>query len=289
MPKASRDHVTSQTDAPVYKTLRDWHHDLGHINTSSIISLSKSPDSSVRIKGPKTPFFCDVCVKSGMTRHYSQRPMSRSLRPLEKIHMDISGGGRTFEDTSDHPLSSRHGTKYFLIICDDATRFCWVYFLCEKSDVYMIYEHWSNFIRNLGFSLPTYVCTDIDGVFRAQKMQTIFARDGSQWQPTAPDSPWQDGVSERIIRTVVTRTRSVLLDSGLPKIFWADVLKTVVNITNNTPTSVALYSSSRWPPDKSWPTRSPHPIPFSALVDPPLQAAHLQLLGSPVYVHLHSA
>lgn len=81
----------------------------------------------------------------------------------------------------------------------------------------------------------------------------------------------------------------MLLDSGFPKISWADVLETVVDITNNTPTSITLHNSSRWPSVNSVPTASLYPIPFSSLVDAPPQVAHFRSLGSSVYVHSHGA
>lgn len=127
---ASVSHSTSpreiSSSSRTTKTLKEWHRDLGHVHIGSILSLAKNPESSIRISGTKTSFFCDTCVKSGITRRYAQTPMSRSLRPLEKIHMDIGGGGRTLEDTNDHPFPSRRGARYFLIICDDATRFRWI-------------------------------------------------------------------------------------------------------------------------------------------------------------------
>lgn len=114
--------------SPVSKTLSEWHSDLGHINCASIIAPSKIAGSNISIKGSKAPFFCDVCTQAGMIRLYSRVPMPRALRPLERVHVDIGGGGCTLDDAVDHPKASRRGTKYFLVITDYATRYRWIYF-----------------------------------------------------------------------------------------------------------------------------------------------------------------
>ncbi|KKZ62802.1 hypothetical protein EMCG_02845 [[Emmonsia] crescens] len=60
---------------PVVKTLVEWHVDLGHIHAGAIIALTKNSLSSIQIKDPKTSFFCDSCVKAGMTQKFSQTAM----------------------------------------------------------------------------------------------------------------------------------------------------------------------------------------------------------------------
>lgn len=100
--------------------------------------------------------------------------------------------------------------------------------------------------------------------------------------------PWQDGVSERSIRTILARARSVLLVPNLLRKFWADVLETVVNITNNTPTSTVLYNANIWPSDGKNIVPSPDNVPFSALVNAPPEASHFRALGSIAYAHQHA-
>lgn len=72
-------------------------------------------------------------------------------------------------------------------------------------------------------------------------------------------------------------------------VFWADILETVVNITNNTPTSTALFNSVKWPNTNRKVTPSPHNIPFSALLDAAPQVSRFGALGSVVNVHEHGA
>lgn len=162
----------------------------------------------------------------------------------------------------------------------------WVYFMHGKDDVYIIYEHWSRFMYNLGFRPPAYVRIDIDSVFRSGRMQETFRVQGIQWQPTAPDSPWQDGVSERSIWTIITCARCVLLESNLSKKFWADVLQTVMSIMNNTPTSTTIYNSTKWPSSDTDIVPCPHNVPCYALVDASPQALHFCTLVAQLLTHI---
>ena len=46
----------------------------------------------------------------------------------------------------------------------------------------------------------------------------------------------QNGIAERINRTLVDMVRSMLSNSNLPKFLWTDALKTTVYILNRVPT-----------------------------------------------------
>ncbi|OJD12855.1 hypothetical protein ACJ73_09289 [Blastomyces percursus] len=106
------DHSTDRPEEPpTTKTLAEWHVDLGHIYAGAMIALAKNPLWGIRIKGSKTGFFCDSCVKAGMARKFSITPMPRSLRTMERVRIDLAGGGRTLDEMSDYPVESRQGRK----------------------------------------------------------------------------------------------------------------------------------------------------------------------------------
>ncbi|KAL1956598.1 hypothetical protein VTO42DRAFT_7009 [Malbranchea cinnamomea] len=106
----------------VSKSLREWHEDLGHLHVNSITALEKTPGSCIKILGDKTKFFCKPCIEAGLTRKISKTPIPRCKLPLQRIHIDIIGGGKSLDDNSDHPMESRKGAKYAMLITCDATR-----------------------------------------------------------------------------------------------------------------------------------------------------------------------
>ena len=70
---------------------------------------------------------------------------------------------------------------------------------------------------------------------------------------TVPKTPEQNGVAERLNRTLVEMTRSMLLDSKLPHNFWAEALATAAYIRNRCPTK-AVDSMT---PYKAWTSLKP--------------------------------
>ena len=60
--------------------------------------------------------------------------------------------------------------------------------------------------------------------------------EGIRHELTVPKSPQQNGVAERLNRTLVETTRSMLAGSGLPQKLWAETLSTAVYLRNRSPT-----------------------------------------------------
>ena len=58
---------------------------------------------------------------------------------------------------------------------------------------------------------------------------------GTQWEPTAPYSPSQNGKAERVNRIMQERTTAMLEDSGLPTDLWPEVMNMVVYLMNRSP------------------------------------------------------
>jgi len=76
----------------------------------------------------KSKTICGECQKGKQIRNSHKKSKSlKTSRPLELLHMDLVGPTKK---------ESRGGRKYFLVIVDDYSRFTWVAFLREKSDVY---------------------------------------------------------------------------------------------------------------------------------------------------------
>uniref|UniRef100_A0A7N2QZR7 Integrase catalytic domain-containing protein n=1 Tax=Quercus lobata TaxID=97700 RepID=A0A7N2QZR7_QUELO len=61
------------------------------------------------------------------------------------------------------------------------------------------------------------------------------SRKGIRMEKTIPGTPQQNGVAERMNRTLNERARSMRLHAGLPKTFWADTVSTAANLINRRP------------------------------------------------------
>ena len=60
---------------------------------------------------------------------------------------------------------------------------------------------------------------------------------GIRHELTIPKTPEQNGAAERLNRTLVEKTRTMLLDAKLPQSYWAEAIATANYLRNRSPTS----------------------------------------------------
>lgn len=60
-------------------------------------------------------------------------------------------------------------------------------------------------------------------------------QNGIRYQTTNPYTPQQNGLAERMNRTIVEKARCMLFDAGLSKEFWAEAVNTSVYVINRCP------------------------------------------------------
>jgi Integrase core domain. len=61
--------------------------------------------------------------------------------------------------------------------------------------------------------------TDNGGEYTSAQFEEFLVKDGIRHELTIPRTPEQNGVAERMNRTLVETTRAMLMDGGLPKRF----------------------------------------------------------------------
>lgn len=66
------------------------------------------------------------------------------------------------------------------------------------------------------------------------------ARKGIQMVATVPYTPQQNGVSERINRTLLDKARTMLHESNPPKELWGEAVYAATYLTNRSPTNALL-------------------------------------------------
>ncbi|EER28295.1 copia-like retrotransposon family protein [Coccidioides posadasii C735 delta SOWgp] len=239
-------------------TMANWHKRWGHLNAHDIAILARDPRMAMRIKGVKKLGFCETCAKAKQARNPFE-PRTRSTKPGAKIFIDIAGGGRTLSTDSDPP--SYGGAKYFLLITDDATRYRWIYLLKERVEAPETLKNWINMIEVSTERKVGTILSDGAPELTSQQLAEFYRSKGIQQEITCPYTPQQDGTSERGIRLLCERTRSVLIDSGLPNELWGEALATVSMMVNLSPTSVPLYgckNTKPLTPFEAWTGHQPH-------------------------------
>ena len=180
--------------------------------------------------------------------------------PLELVHSDVCG------KISSKSLS---GAEYFVTFIDNKTRYIWVYVIKKKSDVFKCFCEWKTEVeKSLGRSVKT-LRTDNGGKYTSTEFEEYLKKEGIRHELTIPKCPEQNGVTERLNRTLVEMVRSMLADSQLPKSFWAEALATATYLRNRSPT-IAVKGKT----------------PYEAICGEKPKVRHLRVFGCTAYSHI---
>lgn len=72
--------------------------------------------------------------------------------------------------------------------------------------------------------------SDIGGEYLS--LQDNLDEQGIEWEYSAPYTPQQNGVAERLNRTLLETARTILQHSGLTDRFWAEAVSTAAELGN---------------------------------------------------------
>jgi len=114
---------------------------------------------------------------------------------------------------------------------------CQVYFLKEKSGVPEAFRLYKNNVEcQIGRKVKM-LQSDKGTEYCNSEMTKICEESGMEQRLTVARTPQQNGVSERMNRTLLDMARCLLLQSGLSRMFWADAVATACYIRNRCPSS----------------------------------------------------
>ena len=80
-------------------------------------------------------------------------------------------------------------------------------------------------------------CLRIDngGEYTSNEFKSNCSKKGIRQEKTVPSTPQQNGVAERMNRTIVENVKCMLRMTNLPKSFWCDAFQTVCCLINQSP------------------------------------------------------
>ncbi|GKC32183.1 putative ribonuclease H-like domain-containing protein [Tanacetum coccineum] len=119
-----------------------WHRRMGHVNYKNMNRLVKG--DLVRGLPPKlfkNDHTCVACCKGKQHKasYKAITAVSSISEPLQLLHMDLFG------PTSIRSIDYKY---YCLVITDDYSKFCWVFFLEHKDETYPILKDFINLVEN---------------------------------------------------------------------------------------------------------------------------------------------
>ena len=113
------------------------------------------------------------------------------------------------------PHQSLGGGLYFVSFIDDLTRKVWAYPIRTKDRVFSIFSEWLAMVENQTGRKLKCLRTDNRGKFKSEEFVKFFRERGIRREYTAPYSSEQNGIAERMNRTIQERVVSMLQHSGL--------------------------------------------------------------------------
>lgn len=220
-----------------------WHQRLGHMSQKNMKVLIKK--GFLDKKKVTTFDTCEDCIFGRAKKVSFNLSQQETKENLNYVHSDLWGAPSV-------PLSLGK-CQYFISFIDDHTRKVWVYFLKYKDEAFGRFVEWINLVENQSERKLKVLRTDNGLEFCNKQFDTFCESRGIIRHKICAYTPQQNGVAERMNRTIMEKVRSMLSDSGLPKMFWAEATHTATILINKTPSSVLNFEI----PDKKWTGKQP--------------------------------
>jgi hypothetical protein len=146
----------------------------------------------------------------------------------------------------------------------------------HKSEVFGIYKQFPAEVKaffktsikeiHLCDSFVEFFRTDGGGEYIDKEFEQYLREKGVVHETTAPDTPEQNGLAERMNQTICNAATAALIESGLPKPFWTEAMLSAVHVITQSP-AAGLKG------------KTPYEIMFCQKVNPLL----FQPFGCPAY------
>ncbi|KAL0893973.1 hypothetical protein ABMA27_014049 [Loxostege sticticalis] len=150
-------------------------------------------------------------------------------------------------------VTSLGGARHFLTFIDDFSRKVCVFTLKSKSECLNKFKEYKCLVENqLNVKIKT-LRTDNGTEYKNKEFADFLRSSGIKHQTSTPYSPQQNGLAERMNRTLVEKARCMLINANLQKYLWAEAVVTAAYIVNRSPTRALDWKT----PEEKWSGKQP--------------------------------
>ena len=237
-----------------------WHARLGHISVKYTTKTMKYTNG-IDIENGKHDF-CPSCLAGKQSKlPFPQRSLTVTTEPFELVHSDICG-------PMPHPaLCSR--AKYFITFTDDYSRFGFVFFLLHKSDAFICFKKFMAHCNTQFNKQIRCLRSGNGGEYMSSDFSSYLDEQGIRHERTVPHTPQQNGVSERMNRTLVECARAMLHFANAPLRFWSEAVLHAMYLRNRS------YSAS-----------TPNGTPYERLYKARPDLSTIRIFGCEAFTHV---
>ncbi|KAL4280021.1 hypothetical protein GQ457_03G014930 [Hibiscus cannabinus] len=214
---------TSQTESATI-----WHARLGHLGYQLLQKISSKMlvDGMPSLRNVREDIICQGCQFGKSHRLPFMKSSNRKTSILELIHTDLMGPTKT---------PSFSGYRYAMVLVDDFSRYTWIKFLKQKSEALTKFVEFRNVVeKEFGMKIKC-IRNDNGGEYMSDDFFQYCSDNGIARQMTCPDTPQQNGVSERKLAHLASMSLSWLHDKHLPREFWAEAMQCACHVINCLP------------------------------------------------------
>lgn len=208
-----------------------WHSRLGHLGQKGMDILNKKGSfGKSKVDSMK---FCEACV-IGKTHKVSFSQAKHVTKDkLDYIHSDLWG--------SPNVPYSLSRSQYFISFTDDCTRKVWLYFMRFKDEAFQSFVICKKMVETQSERKIKRLRTDNGLEFCNKQFDGYCKEHGIVRHRACTYTPQQNGIAERLNRTIMNKVRSMLSESGVELKFWAEAAATAVYLINRSPSSALEF------------------------------------------------
>ena len=171
------------------QTWETWHKRFGHIRYSGLQYLQAKnlvDGFNVDINTPKPD--CIACTEAKQSVEPFDQHSDKETEIRDLIHIDLWG---------KYSTASIHSNQYYLLMVDDSSRYITKEFLKKKTEAA---DKIKNYIMQLisHNRKPKAICIDRGREFLNEQLSAWCHEKGMNIEVTAPYSPSQNGIAERM-------------------------------------------------------------------------------------------
>lgn len=249
--------ATVNFDDPVWR----WHRRLGHLGFQNMLNLLNYSTGMEVTPGQikaKLKAVCPVCAITRALVKIPRDPAKRhAQQPGQMVHVDVWG---------PYPIEGFDGTKYFLFITDDCTRYTWSARFDRKYQLLKVFKSLVKIIQK-AYNI-TIRCCRLDNEFERGPVGRWCDAHSIVREAIEPYAHYQNGIAERTNRTIREKTASMVQEtsisgqvskiisekgtellrvSSIPENLWPEAIQHAVWLKNRTPARALRKKEAKTP------------------------------------------
>ena len=238
-------------------SIKLWHLRLAHISEKGLEELHKQG----LLEGTSYDKldFCEHCLYGKQKRAKFPTGTHTTKGILDYVHSDIWGPART---------QSLGGARYYITFIDDWSRKVWIYLLKHKNQAFKTFKQWKALVETQTGKQVKVLRTDNGLEYLSDEFNEFCKDNGITRHKTVRLTPQQNGLAERMNRTILERVRCMLSNAKLSKQFWGEAAHTAAYVINRSPSAAIQFKT----PEELWTGQPP-------------SLKHLRIFGCNAYIH----